>query len=199
METKISVFHGRTFAWKLSLKLSYFCSEKIAQSPRWFAHSSDWRNSYIPSKCYCRVFPCNLTDMCVVQGHSSLHCKLLIQVLLAWQVYSDNAFLESWFGMLKKCWRKLMLRCIQRGIAEDCCFFSSWATTNYFTNGGLRCFQTGFPGAISLLHVVPQIALQMEDWGVFRGDELVRFHLLPTFKHWRVFNLTTYKCHLGNI
>ncbi len=148
METKISVFHGRTFAWKLSLKFSYFCTEKIAQSPSWFADSSDWRNSYIPSKCYCRVCPCNLIDMCVVQGHSSLHCKLLIQVLLAWQVYSDNVFLESWFGMLKKCWRRLMLRCIQRGIAEHCCFFSSWATTNCFTNGGSRgCMQTGFPGA----------------------------------------------------
>lgn len=143
-----------------------------------------------------------------LQGHSSLHCQLLIQVLLAWQVYSDNVFLESWFRMLKKCWRKLMLRCIQRGIAEDCCFFSSWATTNCFTNGGLRvysdriskcyffascgttdcfsngglrCIQRGLLDAASLLH------------------ELVRFHLLPTFKHWRVCNLTTYQCHLGNI
>jgi hypothetical protein len=207
METKISVFHGRTFAWKLRLKLSYFCSEKIAQSPSWFAHSSDWRNSHIPSKCYCRVFPCNLIDMCVVQGHSSLHCKLLIQVSclldkcivtmysLSPDLVCSRNVQENW------CWGAF-----RGGLQKIAASFLHELPQIASQTEDWGCIQTGFPGAIFLLHVVPRIVLQIEDWGVFKGGlldaasllhELVRFHLLPTFKHWRVFNLTAYKCHLG--
>ncbi len=162
----------------------------VAQLIRTFQQLT--RNSNIPSKCYCLVVPCNLIDMCVVQGHSSLHCKLLIQVSclldnVQWQCIPGVLI---WYAqeMLKKidvevhskgdCRRLLLL--FLHELPQIASQMEDWG-----------CSQTGFPGAISLLHEVPQIALQMEDWGVFRGGlpdaasllhELVRSHLITNFQ-----------------
>jgi hypothetical protein len=55
-----------------------------------------------------------------------------------------------------------------------CNFFASCGTTDCFANGGLRCIQRGIAGCC------------------FIASWAGTFSSISNFKHWRVFNLTTY-------